>query len=201
MSSTQRNNKTKILEACLRQFMESGYRGVGLEQVAREAGVSRQAVYLHFQSKAGLLVAAMRHIDQMVGIAETLQQALESGTALDTLDAMTAAYAAIEPQIYKVASFLYSARRDDPAAEAAWQDRMVFRRESSRKIVEKLRREGLLSRGWTVDAAADFVTALLSLRTYEYLVVERGWTRRRFVKRLRTVLHSTIVKQPDSRMQ
>ena len=40
------------------------------QDVARAAGVSRQAVYLHFGSRAGLLVAMARHHDRTSGFAE-----------------------------------------------------------------------------------------------------------------------------------
>ena len=43
-------------------FEELGYYGAGLGAVAKKAGVSRQAIYLHFPSKAELLTALHLHI-------------------------------------------------------------------------------------------------------------------------------------------
>ena len=173
--------------------MERGYHGVGLQEVARDAGVSRQAVYLHFKSKPDLLVAMAQHVDDMVGVPEILRPIWEAQTALEALDAAVAAYGAIEPQIYDIASIVYAARRSDEAAEAAWQDRMAFRREGMRRGMERLQREGLLAERWTVDQAADFGWALLSVHTYEYLVVERGWPIDEFVRHLQTILRSVLV--------
>ena len=52
-----RETRTQILEAARAMFEELGYHGAGLEAVAKMAGVSRQAIYLHFPSKAELLTA------------------------------------------------------------------------------------------------------------------------------------------------
>ena len=195
MSSRRQRTRVRILESARRLLEERGYHGVGLEEVARDAGVSRQAVYLHFKSKADLLVATAQHVDELVDSYELVRPVREAKTALEALDAGVAAYAAIEPQIYDVASIVYAGRRSDEAAEAAWQDRMAFRRENIRQGMERLQGEGLLGEGWTVDEAADFVWALLSVHTYEYLVVERGWPIEQFVRRLQTTLRSILVAE------
>ncbi len=76
------------------------------------------------------------------------------------------------------------------------QDRMAFRRGHIGKIIKRLQHEGLLDTGWTVDEASDFMWALLSVHTYEYLVVELGWTIKQFVSHLRMVLRRAILKEP-----
>ena len=177
---------------------EKGYYGVGMEEVARDAGVSRQALYLHFKSKPDLIVALARYIDDTIKVPETLRPIGEAKTALEALDAGIDAYGAIEPQIYDVASIVYSARRTDEAAEAAWQDRMAFRRENVRQVVERLKKEGFLADGWTVEEATDFAWALTSVHTYEYLVLERGWSVDQLVTRLKQVLRRAFVVRPPS---
>lgn len=176
--------------------MERGFYGVGLEEVARDAGVSRQALYLHFKSKAELLVATAQYNHEMVGVDEILRPVSEAKTALEALDAGIAAYVTIQPQIYDVASVVYATRRSDQAAEAAWQDRIAFRRANIRQGMERLQAEGILADGWPVDEAADFAWALLSTHTYEYLVVERRWPMDQFLSRLQTILRRILVAEP-----
>ena len=127
--------------------MERGYHEVGLDEVARDAGVSRQALYLHFKSKAELLVSTARHIDEMFGVTEILRPGREAKAGLEALDAGIRACGAIEPQIYDVTSVIYSARRSDKAAEAAWQDWMAFRRENARRGYRKAPGGGNTGRG------------------------------------------------------
>ena len=115
MSSRKKVTRVKILNSARRLLVEHGYYGVGLEEVARDAGVSRQAVYLHFKSKADLLVALAQYIDEVIGVSEVLRPIGEAKTALEAMDAGVAAYGTIEPQIYEVASLGYAARRSDQA--------------------------------------------------------------------------------------
>ena len=62
MSSRRSQTRTQILDAARVLFEEHGYHGAGLEAVAKKAGVSRQAIYLHFPSKSELLTALHLHI-------------------------------------------------------------------------------------------------------------------------------------------
>jgi len=197
MSSKREQTRVQIMEAARRLLVERGYHGVGLEEVARAAGVSRQAVYLHFGSKAELLVALVRHQDESVGTPDILHRMQEAQTPVEALDRGVEAYATIEPHIYEGARLLDRARQADPAAEAAWQDRMAFRYQNMRERIAWLARDGLLADGWTVDEATDFMWALLSVHTYEYLVLERGWPIERLVDHLRVVLHRALVRGPD----
>ena len=174
-------------------MVERGFHGVGMEEVARNAGVSRQAIYLHFKSKADLLVAMVQYGDEKVGVPELLRPVREAKTAVEAMSRGVEAYGAIETHIYETAITAYAARRSDPAVNAAWQDRMTFRRTGIRQTIERLEAEGLLADGWKVDEAADFVWATLSVHTYEYLVVERGWTVDQLVRRMKTVVGCVLV--------
>ena len=49
-----------ILAAALRVFSETGYARARLEDVAREAGVSKAALYLYFESKQAIFEALVR---------------------------------------------------------------------------------------------------------------------------------------------
>ncbi len=55
MSSENIETRTRILDATVRMLEEQGGRGVRMGDIAKAAGISRQAVYLHFSSRAELL--------------------------------------------------------------------------------------------------------------------------------------------------
>ena len=67
-------------------------------------------------------------------------------------------------------------------------------REGIKRDIERLQREGFLAPAWTLDEAVGFTWALLSVHTYKYLVIERGWPVEQFVRRLRKMLRCVLVK-------
>ena len=50
-----------LLEAAFRVFAQRGYRASRLEEVAAEAGLTKGAIYYHFDSKEDLLRRAVKH--------------------------------------------------------------------------------------------------------------------------------------------
>lgn len=68
--------KTKLLEAAGRGFRRLGYGGIGVDGLAKEAGVTSGAFYGHFKSKdAAFEAAALAGLDDLrTGIASLQQQ-------------------------------------------------------------------------------------------------------------------------------
>src|SRR5215472_3667702 len=52
-------NRSLVLAAARRMFLERGYHGASLEQIADEAGFSKGVVYSQFESKADLFLGLM----------------------------------------------------------------------------------------------------------------------------------------------
>ena len=65
-----------ILDASLRVFSTKGYARARLEDVAKEAGVTRGAIYWHFSNKADLFSSAV--IDSVSGYRKRLSDILQS---------------------------------------------------------------------------------------------------------------------------
>src|SRR5437763_17218899 len=53
------SSRERILDAAMEMFARYGYRRASMDQVAEAAGLTRQAVYHHFQSKEALFRAAV----------------------------------------------------------------------------------------------------------------------------------------------
>src|ERR1700760_4464083 len=51
-----------ILAAAKRMFLEGGFGAVSMDQIAREAGVSKATVYAHFAGKEELFGAVIAHV-------------------------------------------------------------------------------------------------------------------------------------------
>ncbi|MCM6778588.1 TetR family transcriptional regulator [Nocardia sp. CDC159] len=56
--------RTQILEAAVRVISQDGVRGLRVEKLAAQAGVSTALIYYHFTDRAGILRAALDHVNQ-----------------------------------------------------------------------------------------------------------------------------------------
>ncbi len=57
------DRQTRILEAAVRVIAQNGVRGLRIEKLAAAAGVSTALIYYHFKDRAGILRAALEHIN------------------------------------------------------------------------------------------------------------------------------------------
>jgi TetR/AcrR family transcriptional regulator of autoinduction and epiphytic fitness len=89
------------------------------------------------------------------------------------------------------------ARHSDPAAAAAWDDRMPDRLAGIRRGVRQVEAAGRLRPQWTTQTAADAIFALTSLTVYEDLVRERGWPPERYVNQLASIARRTFITPDD----
>ena len=69
--------KQSILAAAQKIFTERGFAKASLSDIAREANVTRGAIYWHFENKSELLAALMEEEATKVNIYNTLRQAVE----------------------------------------------------------------------------------------------------------------------------
>ena len=65
VSSGNPETRKNILNSAWKLLEAAQGREVRMTDIAREAGVSRQALYLHFPARSVLLVATPRHIDEV----------------------------------------------------------------------------------------------------------------------------------------
>jgi len=192
-SPRRERTRLRILDAANRQLLERGYHGVGLEAVAREAGVTRQTVYDQFGSKAGLLGAMIGRQEEQAGLPRVLQKVVSQIDGMSMLKAMLDAIVEVEPLVYPYSRLVYAARLDDPVAADMWHARMSSRRAGMGMVFARLASDGRLRRGSTPEEAAEIAWALASPHQYEYLVIERGWTVERYRRHLEEAITSNLI--------
>jgi AcrR family transcriptional regulator len=177
-------------------MVERRGQGVRIEDIAKAAGVSRQAVYMHFGSRSGLLIATARYLDEKLGLNERTRPIREATNAVQALEATVEWWANYIPDIYGLAKALLTARDTDEAAAAAWEDRMDALYRGCQNRMQWLADDGLLSPKWSVEEAADFLWATISIANWELLTIECGWTNEQFIARAQHVLNKTLLKDP-----
>jgi AcrR family transcriptional regulator len=173
---------------------ERNGQGVRMRDVAQAAGISRQAVYDHFGSRAELMVATARYGDQVRELDVRLRRYRAATGGVERLEAFVEFWGNYIPEIYGIARTLMAARETDEAVAAAWDDRMGVVHEACRNIVERLHRDGTLAPGWSLEEAADLLWTMLSIRNWESLTVERGWTTDRYVGRMQELTKRVFVR-------
>ncbi|HSB65983.1 MAG TPA: TetR/AcrR family transcriptional regulator [Anaerolineales bacterium] len=167
---------------------------VKISDIARAAGVSRQAVYLHFGSRAELLIATARHVDEMKHLDERLEAINKSTNGLEALESYIDFWGNYIPEIYGLAKALLAVRDTDEAAAAAWNDRMRDVYCGWQVVVDCLRRDGLLAAEWEPEQAADTLWAMTSIAVWENLVLERGWSTSEYVSRMKVALKRMLIE-------
>ncbi len=186
------DTRRRILDATWALVAEQGAR-LRLADVAARASVSRQALYLHFGDRSGLLVALVQYMDETLDLGESLAavNAAPDGPAL--IEATMRLNTRFWTQVLPVAQVLEVARHDDDDLAAAWRDRMSFRQATFRGIVETLVARDQLAPGWSVDDATATVYAVAHFDTWRELVVEFGWSDDRYVEVMSRLLGGAML--------
>ena len=182
MSSS--NSTTRILDAALMLVTKRGGADVTMAEVAKAAAISRQGVYLHFAHRAAFMLALVRHVHEKFGVAEEQRKVTEAPTGIAAMHEWVSLQVRLNPVTCSVVRAFEVVRRTDEAAEQGWQDRQAHRLEVCRGIVSRMREEETLKPGISQDEAADLLWSITSLRTWEDLVLQRGWTATQYEERV-----------------
>lgn len=185
MSSKQKQaTRAAMLDAGLKLIARNGHAAVTLAAVAAAAGVSRQAVYLHFGSRAGFLNEAADHAWQKLGLPDPrvlVRDAASARAALRLLIELRARTA------QELAPFQYVPGSDsapDAALMEAYAQRQRQRLEVFVLIAKRAKAEGVLRSGVSVAAAAQLMWSVLSVPVWRSLVDLQGWSRRKFIRQM-----------------
>jgi len=181
MSSKNLDTRNRILESTWRLLEADPANAVRMSDIAREAGISRQAVYLHFPKRADLLIATTRYLDEVKDVDARLAASRSAATGLGRLDAFIEAWGNYIPEIYGVAKALIAMRNTDQEADMAWKDRMQAVRNGCEAAVKALAQDGLLTPELTPRHATDLLWTILSVRNWEQLTGECDWSQEQYI--------------------
>jgi AcrR family transcriptional regulator len=183
-----------IIGAARTLFLDRGYALTTLEQVAEQAGVATPTVYATFGNKRELLFA----------IAQTARRGDAGPTPLLERPEIKQAHAEPDPerQIALVAAQVRRIReRTGPIARviklAGAVDAEIAARsaqnERDRLGSMKVLARAIRAPGLTTAAAADVLFALTSNELFELLVLDRGWSPKRYEEWLEQQLRAALL--------
>jgi AcrR family transcriptional regulator len=184
--------RRRILQAAW-ELLEQQGAGVKLVDVADKAGVSRQAIYLHFGDRSGLLVALVDFIDVSLGAVQLRAHIHGGATGIESLQRWIQTMSWYTAKIDRVTQVLESSQYQDKALAAAWRDRMGRRQSHLRSIVERIAAEGRLAAGWSVDTAVELLYVVTMPGPWRELTRELGWTAEQYTQNLTRLVQSALL--------
>lgn len=194
MSSKKLATRQNLLQTALRLLEEGDGKGVRMSDIAKSADVSRQTLYLHFGSRAELLIAVTRYADELHDVATRYAVVEATTTANDHLDALIQFWGHHVSAIYYVAQALWADRDPDGAAAAAWEDRMEAIRSGCQAAVTAIEKENLLDPMWDLETGTDCLFSLLSIRTWVILTRDCGWSIGEYIERQQAIARRTLCR-------
>ena len=193
MSSSSPNTRNRILQSAWKLLEAGSGNKVRMSDIAKEAGISRQALYLHFPNRAELLIATTRYIDGVKNVDARLALSRMANKGTERLDAFIDAWGNYIPEIYGVAKALMAMSDTDPEAELAWRDRMGAVREGCDAAIKALAQENQLISSLSLEQATDTLWMLLSVRNWEQLINECGWSQEQYISRIKSMALRALV--------
>jgi AcrR family transcriptional regulator len=194
MSSGNPDTRTRILESAWKLLESGSGSEVRMSDIAKDAGISRQALYLHFPKRADLLVAATRYVDEVNDVEARLESSRAAASGVDRLDAYIDAWGNYIPLIYGIAKALISMQDEDEAARLAWADRLHAVREGFEAAVEALEKDGALSPDFSPKQAADLLWTMVSVESWEHLTMDCSWSQADYVDAMKTLARRTLLR-------
>ena len=192
MAGTRGDSRARISDTAWGLVQERGIGAVTVADIAAATGVSRQLLYVHFENRAGLLVAMARRHDVRSGFAGRAAET-RSLPPVEALERLLRLWFAYVPEILPVARALEAAATNGDEGGVAWRDRMGDLRDQFAAAVERVDRAGRLAEGWTVPSATDWVWARAQPATFQHLVVERAWPAADYTDRaVRSILAEVV---------
>ena len=198
MSSDNIETRTRILNATWKLLEANQGRGVRMSDIARQAGISRQAVYLHFPTRSELLIATTRYLDDLKGIDQRLAASRATTDGVERLDAFIDAWGNYIPEIHSIAKALLAIKDTDEAAALALDDRMHAVRHGCEAAIDAIVKDGRLSREIPAGQAADILWMMLSVRNWEQLTAQCGLSQIQYIDTMKHIARHSLLDAPPS---
>jgi AcrR family transcriptional regulator len=198
-----RRTRAAVAEAARSLFLERGYAATTIDAISERSDTPAATVYRLFSSKLGILRAVLDVSiggdDQAVAMAERPQvhAVLTDEDPTGQLTQFAALLHEVMTRVGPVHRILADAARADPDAAALLAEIARQRHEGQRRIARSLARSGALRPALRERDAADIIYAMASPEVYGLLVLDRGWSGRRYESWLSSILINQLLPQLD----
>jgi AcrR family transcriptional regulator len=195
-----RLTRRAILDAALPLFVERGYAGTSLADIAQAAGVALKTVQAVFGTKAKLLSAlwdvTVVGDDEANPVAERawFREMMEEPDARRQLELGARVARRIKHRVGALTEVIRRAAQTDPEIGDLWQLFQDQYLENQTMMAESLAAKGALRDGLNVAGAAEMLWTLNHPSVYYLLVYERGWSEERYEQWLTDVFVHQLLR-------
>jgi AcrR family transcriptional regulator len=191
-----------VIDSARRLFLERGFAATTMPAVAQAAGVSVQTVYKVFGTKARLAKAvfdvAMAGDDEPVVMLDRplLARARAEPDAHRKLQLYGDFLAEVAPRHVPIQLVIRDAAATDPEANVVWAELQAERLRGMTMFARALHAGGHLRPGLSTAEARDVLWTYNSAEVFQLLVVERGWSPRRYGRWVADALKAALLPSP-----
>ena len=92
-------SRARYVDGAIRLFVEGGYSGTSVDDIAKSLGVTKGALYFHFKDKAALLEECLIEVDKQIlhPLISRMDELENYGSRLDTFIYWWASIASVSP--------------------------------------------------------------------------------------------------------
>ena len=153
----KQETRAKLIRSARRAFAKNGFAQTSMDELTADAGLTRGALYHHFEDKKGLLAAVVNEIDDEMALkARQVGQAEADGWK--ALLAEGAAYIemSMDPEIQRIVLLDGPAALGDPSKWPSQNRCLNATRDALKKLVEDgtLRDVDMDAAAWLLNGAA-----------------------------------------------
>jgi len=190
---SRQQTKTRILETTWK-VLETKSKKNRMCDIAKAVGISRQALYLYYPSRAELLIATTKHIDFVKNVDQRLELSRTARSGVERLHAFIRAWGGYIPEIHGMSVALRNMRENDKAAADAWNDRMQAVRHGCKAAVIAITKDGMLKPDLSEQIATDLLWTLLSVENWEKLVLDCTWSQFEYEEKMIELTEAALLK-------
>lgn len=188
-----------MLQAARQLFLERGFAATTMPAIASAAGVSVQTVYKAFGNKGRLAKAvfdvAMAGDDEPVPMLQraSLGRVRDEPDARKKLRLYGEFLAEVAPRHVPVQLVIRDAAISDPEARVVWAELQAERLKGMSLFARALHDDGHLRPGVSTNEARDVLWTCNSAGVFQLLVLERGWSPKRYGRWVADALISALL--------
>lgn len=169
-----------IVEAAKRLFLERGYVGAAVEEIAQAAGVAVQTVYNSIGAKREVLAAVLDHVAAGAEAPTPIpvfmrERTARSRTGVGVVRVLADWFTEAHARTGGMLMVLRAAAAIDPSIADLERVRDKRRYQHYHEAARAIEERAGLPRGLTLEDAAAVIWSLGNPEIYRFLVLEEGW--------------------------